>query len=86
LLHWAGLAEAEPARRHWHTTQAFSPLPSIPEWLNALQREIEEILPKRPDTMVSTPGFVEFQAHLRSLKPPEQPQPTLIRHAPQFVD
>jgi predicted Zn-dependent protease len=50
-------------------TSAFSPLPSLPERLKALQKEIADLLPKRDGAIVSTPEFEEFKVHLKAWRP-----------------
>ena len=48
--------------------EVFSPYPSVPLRLKALQNEIAKILPKRDGAIVSTPEFQEFKDHLQAIK------------------
>jgi hypothetical protein len=52
--------------------------------MKALQKEIDDILPRRADAVVSTPEFDEFMQRLQSIAPVTEPQPDtvpkLIRH------
>jgi len=60
--------------------KAFSTYPPLPERIQALQKEIAEILPERDNAIVSTSAFQEFQDRLQSLPPsPSTPKPEL-RH------
>jgi predicted Zn-dependent protease len=67
------------------TAKAFSPFPLLTERLQALQREISEILPKRSGAITSTEEFTAFREHLLSLTPPKPmpKEPTLRRAEPQ---
>ena len=72
-------------------TKAFSPFPPLTEGMKLLQKEIEEILPKRPGDVVSTPEFDNFKERLRQIAPPksateEDARPRLIRHDPAVID
>jgi CubicO group peptidase (beta-lactamase class C family) len=52
--------------------------------IQALQKEIDDILPRRADAVVSTPEFDEFMQRLQSISPVAKPRPDtapkLIRH------
>jgi predicted Zn-dependent protease len=68
-------------------SKAFSPFPPLPERLNMLRQEIDDILPGRAEAAVSSSEFDEFLAHLRQIAAPASPpdreaQPRLIRHDP----
>jgi predicted Zn-dependent protease len=60
---------------------AFNRFPPTLERMNALRREIADILPSRKQSIESTSAFEEFQLHLRNLPPlpPEPDQPVLLR-------
>ena len=67
--------------------KAFSPFPPLAERLKPLQKEIKDILPKRPGDIVSTSAFDSFMERLRQVALPEPPsekdaRPKLIRHDP----
>jgi len=69
--------------------KAFSPFPPLAERLKMLHQEIDDILPSRPEAVVSTPEFDEFIARMRQIAPTESTapsekdaQPKLIRHDP----
>jgi beta-barrel assembly-enhancing protease len=49
--------------------EEFSPYPSVPLRLKALQKEITEILPKCDGAIDSTPEFQEFKNRLQAMKP-----------------
>jgi hypothetical protein len=61
------------------TAKAFSPFPPLPERLDALQRDIKEILPKPSGAITDTEEFESFRKHLVDLPPPKpspkQPNP-----------
>jgi predicted Zn-dependent protease len=63
---------------------SLSPFPPLADRMKALQKEIDDILPRRADAIVSTPEFDEFMQRLRTIAPVLEPQPetepTLIRH------
>ena len=67
------------------TAKAFSPFPPLPERLDALQREIKELLPKQSGASMDTEEFESFRKHLVDLPPSRQSpkQPILIRHDSQ---
>ncbi len=50
---------------------ALSPFPPLPERLDALQKEINEILPKRDGAVTNTPEFADFHEHLLKLASPK---------------
>jgi beta-barrel assembly-enhancing protease len=56
--------------------KAFSTFPPPPERLEALRREVADLLPRRDGSIVSTPEFQEFRERLRTWKP-EEPAPKL---------
>jgi len=64
-----------PANTPQNIPKAFSTYPPLPERLQALQKEVAEILPERDTAIVSTSAFQEFHDHLQSLPP--------IQHAPK---
>ena len=70
------------------TAKAFSPFPLLTERLQALQREISEILPKRSGAITSTEEFAAFREHLLGLTPPRPlpKEPTLLRSDPQKLN
>lgn len=57
------------------TMKAFSPFPLFPERLEALRREISEILPKQNSAVTNTKNFLAFREHLLSLAPPPKATP-----------
>jgi len=62
-----------------------SPLPPLSDRIEALQKEISEILPRQAGSIVSTLAFTEFQEHLRAMAPPKPPEtdsPKLLRQVP----
>lgn len=68
--------KAQPALK------AFSSFPPLPERLEALRKEIQEILPKESTAVTNTESFAEFREHLLTLAPPPKPlpeKPTLLR-------
>lgn len=72
-------------------TKAFNPFPRLTEGMKPLQKEIEEILPKRAGDIVSTTEFDNFKERIRQIAPPEPPsnentRPRLIRHDPAVID
>jgi predicted Zn-dependent protease len=54
------------------TAKAFSPFPLFPERLDALRKEISEILPKQNGAVTNTENFLAFREHL--LSPPHLPK------------
>jgi beta-barrel assembly-enhancing protease len=54
---------------------SLSPFPPLADRMKALQKEIDEILPRRADAVVSTPEFDEFMQRLQSIAPVTEPQP-----------
>jgi len=62
--------------------KAFSSFPPLPERLEALRTEINEILPKQTTAITNTEKFSAFREHLLTLAPPPKPlpkKPTLLR-------
>ena len=51
------------------STDVFSASPPLDKRIEAMRKEIAEILPKRSDAVVSTPEFKEFQDRVRAWKP-----------------
>jgi predicted Zn-dependent protease len=49
--------------------EAFSVFPPLAQRLQALKKEIAEILPKRDGGVISTNEFQEFKNHLQAMKP-----------------
>jgi predicted Zn-dependent protease len=47
----------------------FSTSPPLADRIQAMRKEIAEILPKRDGAVVSTPEFKDFQEHVRAWKP-----------------
>lgn len=69
-------------------TKAFSPFPPLKTRLDALQKEINEILPKQGAAITDTADFEAFRKHLLELPAPKpfHKQPTLIRSGSQELD
>jgi beta-barrel assembly-enhancing protease len=68
--------KAQPA------SEAFSSFPPLPERLEALRTEIQELLPKQTAPITNTESFATFREHLLTLLPPPKPlpkKPTLLR-------
>jgi predicted Zn-dependent protease len=65
-------------------TKAFSLFPPLEDRMKMLRQEADDILPKRPGDVVTTPEFDSFMEHLRQITPPSEKdvQPRLIRHDP----
>jgi predicted Zn-dependent protease len=64
------------------TAKAFSPFPPLQERLEALRKEIQEILPKQRMAVTNTEAFAIFREHLLTLAPPAKPPlktPSLLR-------
>ena len=70
------------------TAKAFSPFPLLPERLEALRKEINEILPKQSSAITNTKDFAAFREHLLGLAPskPLPKEPTLLRPEPQRLN
>jgi predicted Zn-dependent protease len=71
------------------TAKAFSPFPPLAERVEALRKEINEILPKQDTAITSTNNFSAFREHLLSLAPRPKPlpqKPTLLRPDPQKLN
>jgi predicted Zn-dependent protease len=70
------------------TAKAFSPFPLLPERLEALRKEIDEILPKQGSAITNTEDFAAFREHLLGLAPPKPlpKEPTLFRYEPQRLN
>jgi predicted Zn-dependent protease len=70
------------------TAKAFSPFPRLQERLEALRKEINEILPKQGSANTNTQDFVAFREHLLGLAPPNPlpKEPTLLRSEPQRLN
>jgi predicted Zn-dependent protease len=49
--------------------ETFSEYPPLAQRLQALQKEIAEILPKRDGAVISTQEFQEFKNHLQAMRP-----------------
>jgi len=62
--------KAQPA------SKAFSSFPPLPERLEALRTEIQEILPKQSTAITNTESFTTFREHLLTLAPSPKPSPT----------
>ena len=60
--------------------KVFSAYPPLPERIQALQKEIAEILPERDNAIVSTSAFQEFQDRLRSVPPAKSAPKPDLRH------
>ncbi len=65
------------------TTKTFSVFAPLPQRLDALQKEIKEILPKQSGAITDTEDFGSFRKHLLGLPPakPSPKQPNLVRSA-----
>ncbi len=70
------------------TSKAFSAFPTLSERLEALRREIQEILPKQSTAVTNTQNFVTFREHLLTVAPPKPlpKNPILLRRDPQRLD
>ena len=71
------------------TAKAFSSFPPMPERLEALRREINEILPKQTTAITNMEKFSAFREHLLTLAPPPKAspkKPTLLRPEPQNLN
>jgi predicted Zn-dependent protease len=70
------------------TAKALSPFPLLSERLEALRREINEILPRRNNAITNTKDFAGFREHLIALAPPKPlpKEPTLLRPEPQRLN
>jgi predicted Zn-dependent protease len=72
-------------QRMWPTSRAsvraFSPFPPTLDRLNALHKEITDLLPKRDGEIVSTPEFEKFKERLRNWRP-TGPVPTQTGEMP----
>jgi len=71
------------------TAKAFSSFPPMPERLEPLRREINEILPKQTTAITNMEKFSAFREHLLTLAPPPKPspkKPTLLRPEPQNLN
>jgi predicted Zn-dependent protease len=70
------------------TSRAFSPFPLLPERLEALRKEINEILPNQSSAITNTKDFAAFREHLLGLAPPKPlpKEPTLLRYEPQRLN
>lgn len=69
--------------------KAFSTFPPLPERLEALRTEIQEILPKQSAAVTDSNSFATFREHLLTLPAPPKPlptKPTLLRPEPQKVN
>ena len=64
---WRG----ECGRRHLRKDKpnVFSSFPPLGDRIQAMRKEIAEILPKRNGAVVSTPEFKDFQERVRAWKP-----------------
>jgi predicted Zn-dependent protease len=71
----------QPIRPVGQTSRLFDPFPPFADRLVQLHKEINEILPKQANAIVSTSAFNEFMDHLRSLKPPDPDTPPKLRRA-----
>jgi len=70
------------------TAHAFSSFPPRTERLDALQKEIKEVLPKQSGAVTDTETFEAFRKRLLGLPPPKPSprQPTLIRSESQELN
>ncbi|HET8825978.1 MAG TPA: hypothetical protein VFM77_12665, partial [Terriglobales bacterium] len=60
-----------------------------PERLEALRKEIQEILPKQSAAVTNTEKYATFREHLLTLAPPPKPsssKPTLRIPSPQRLN
>jgi len=70
-------------------SKAFSSFPPLSERLEALRKEIQEILPTQSTAITNTEQFGAFRQHLLTLAPPPKPLPagpTLFRTDPQKLN
>ena len=71
------------------TSKALSRFPPAEERLEALRKEIQEILPQRTTAITNTQGFATFRQHLLALPAPIKPspkKPTLLHPDKQNVN
>ena len=70
------------------TSKAFSAFPPLSERLEALRKEIQQILPKQNAGVTNTESFVRFREHLLTLPAPKPvpKNPILLRHDSQKLD
>jgi predicted Zn-dependent protease len=71
------------------TTKAFSRFPPLAERVDALRREIKEILPPQSTAITNTETFATFREHLHTLAPSPKPltkKPNLLRPDLQNVN
>jgi len=61
---WPQISAGKPNVR-----STFSPSPPLADRIQAMRKEIAEILPKRDGAVISTPEFKDFQEHVRAWKP-----------------
>lgn len=68
--------------------QAFSSFPPLIKRLDALQNEINDILPKQDGAITNTEDFEAFRKHLLELPPPKpsSKQPVLVRSGSQELN
>jgi len=76
------LWQPEPTRT---LPKAFNPFPPLADRLKVLHQEIDDILPERPQAIVSSSEFDQFIGRLREIAPPQTAAeknalPQLIRH------
>jgi len=67
------------------TAKAFRPLPPLAERIDAVEKEIRELMPARAGSVVTTPEFEAFREHLRTLKPVIVPQSSGNEHGPELA-
>jgi beta-barrel assembly-enhancing protease len=61
----------------------FNTLPPAGDRVAALHKEVAAILPKKDNAITSTPEFIAFQEHLRTLPAPKDPETTTTLHRAQ---
>jgi beta-barrel assembly-enhancing protease len=65
---------AEVGDTNKNVPETLSEYPSLPQRLQAVQKEIVDILPQRDGSVTSSQDFEEFKKHLESMKPKSAPQ------------
>ena len=73
---WSADASGTPA------ATALSAFPPLPERLEALQKEISDILPKREGVSTNTPGFAGFREQLLKISSPKSETASVSKPVP----
>lgn len=68
--------------------KAFDPFPPLQERLDALRKEIHEILPQQSSAITNTQDFAAFREHLLGLAPPPNlvPKEPILHRSQQRLD